>query len=376
MFFSAQERSVRRCLFTHHQCAHQTAPSTGLTFFSPSLRDKLLLVPVAERPGRAIRPDPVQFGRCEVRGAHLELENVLVTRLRRILVVGGTGMLGHVSVRVLRSGFDVQATVRAPDSVDPSVLGVPLHHLDALAGPYSIEAALDAANPDVVLNCIGMVKQLPQASDPVVAIAINSLFPHQLTAACERRAVRLIHVSTDCVFSGRLEPPARYVEEDEPDALDLYGRSKFLGEVTDTTALTLRTSIIGPELERTSGLLAWLQSHAGKQIQGYRNSIFSGLTTHALVGLLADVIAGAPELRGLYHLSTEPISKLDLISQLNDHLGLGCSIQPVDGPTINRALDSNRFQDETGLEVPDWTTMVTELSQVCGKIRPTVEGRP
>lgn len=284
-------------------------------------------------------------------------------RPHRVFVLGGTGMLGHVAVRVLRSRFDVQATVRAPDAVDPSVVGVPLHHLDALAGADSIEAALDAVNPEVVLNCIGVVKQLPQASDPVVAIAINSLFPHQLAAACERRAIRLIHISTDCVFSGRLEPPARYLEEDEPDPQDLYGRSKLLGEVTDTTALTLRTSIIGPELQRASGLLAWLQSQAGRQIQGYRNSIFSGLTTYALARLLAEVIADAPGLRGLYHVSTEPISKLDLISQLNDHLGLGCSIQPVDGPTINRVLDSDRFQDDAGLKVPDWTTLITELGE-------------
>jgi dTDP-4-dehydrorhamnose reductase len=284
-------------------------------------------------------------------------------------------MLGHVAVRVLRADFDVEATVRAPHSVDPSVLGVPLHQLDACGGSDSIEAALDAVSPDVVLNCVGVVKQLPQASDPVVAIAINSLFPHQLAAACDRRTVRLIHISTDCVFSGRLQPPARYVEQDDPDAQDLYGRSKLLGEVTDTTALTLRTSIIGTELERSSGLLAWLQSQAGKQIQGYRNSIFSGLTTHALVRLLAHVITHAPDLRGLYHLSAEPITKLDLVSHLNDQLGLGCSVQPVDGPTINRALDSQRFHNDTGLEVPDWTTMVAELG-VTEEMQFQAGGRP
>jgi dTDP-4-dehydrorhamnose reductase len=278
-----------------------------------------------------------------------------------VLILGATGMLGHVAVGVLGSRFEVQATVRDIGAARP-VLSVPLHRLDASDRPQNIEDVLDASRPQVVVNCIGIVKQLPEASDPVMSIRVNALFPHLVAAACRDRSIRLIHVSTDCVFSGRLQPPAAYTEEDEPDALDLYGRSKLLGEVVEAPALTLRTSIIGRELRGAGGLLGWLLSRARQPVQGYRHAIFSGLTTRAFASVLERIIVQEPDISGLYHVSAEPISKLDLISELNTTLGLGCEVEAVNGPRVNRALDASRFRARTQIDIPSWPAMIADLA--------------
>jgi dTDP-4-dehydrorhamnose reductase len=279
----------------------------------------------------------------------------------RVLVLGATGMLGHEALRVLGGDFHVEGTARDPDAARALGIEAPLHRLDA-ASADDLDAALDAASPDVAVNCIGIVKQLEAASLPVPSITVNSLFPHQLAAACAARGIRTIHVSTDCVFDGELPPPAAYREDDLPDARDLYGRSKLLGEV-DAPALTLRTSIIGPELERASGLLAWLVSQAGSEIRGFANAYFSGLTTTALAGVIGRAIRDAPELAGLYHVSSEPISKLDLVTALDRALGLGCTIVSADEPRINRALDSTRFRAATGIEIPSWEEMIASYAK-------------
>lgn len=281
----------------------------------------------------------------------------------RVLVLGATGMLGHVALRVLSEGFHVEAAARDPIAAGALGIEAPLHRLDA-ADAERIPDVLEAARPDVVVNCVGIVKQLAEASQPIPSISVNALFPHRLAEACAVSGVRLLHVSTDCVFSGEIgPPPAAYAEDDRPDARDLYGLSKLLGEV-GAPALTLRTSIVGPELgDRSTGLLEWLLSQAGREIKGFANAWFSGLTTEALARVLAAVIRDAPGLAGLYHLSSEPISKLDLVTRLDAALGLGCEIVPSDEPRINRALDSKRFRAETGIEIPDWDMMVAQLAR-------------
>jgi dTDP-4-dehydrorhamnose reductase len=279
----------------------------------------------------------------------------------RVLVLGATGMLGHEALRVLGSDFQVEGTARDPEAARALGIDVPLHQLDA-AEPADLAAALDAARPDVVVNCVGIVKQLDAASQPVPSITVNSLFPHRVAVACVERGARAIHVSTDCVFSGERPAPGAYGEDDLPDARDLYGRSKLLGEV-GAPALTLRTSIIGWELERASGLLGWLVSQAGNEIRGFANAWFSGLTTEALAGVIARVIREAPELAGLYHVSSEPISKLDLVTALDRALGLGCTIVPADEPHVNRVLDSSRFRSATGIEAPGWEEMIASCAK-------------
>jgi dTDP-4-dehydrorhamnose reductase len=280
----------------------------------------------------------------------------------RILVLGATGMLGHVACGVLAEHFDLLATARDTARAQRLGLDVELHSFDA-GRAQQLPALLDLSQPDVVLNCIGIVKQLEAAAQPVPSIEINSLLPHRVAEACRQRSIRLIHVSTDCVFSGRLEPPGAYTELDVPDPVDLYGRSKLLGELSYEEGLTLRTSIIGRELERASGLLAWLESQAGRAIRGFANAWFSGLTTRALSELIAEIVVGEPKLTGVFQVSSEPISKLDLVSRLNDILELGCEIEPVEEPRVNRVLDSTRFRERTGLAIPSWDTMLADYKR-------------
>ncbi len=280
----------------------------------------------------------------------------------RILVLGATGMLGHEAVRVLAERFEVQATARDVERARALGVSAALHELEA-SEAHALPELLTAAAPDVVLNCVGIVKQLEEASRPIPSINVNSLLPHRLEEACAAQGARLIHVSTDCVFSGRLAPPGLYTEDEVPDPVDLYGRSKLLGEVAGEGALTLRTSIIGWEPERASGLLEWLVSQAGRPIRGFANAIFSGLTTRALSRVVEEVILEAPRLSGLYHVSAEPITKLELVTLLDEALELGCEIEPAEEPHINRALDSSRFRRATRIEIPSWDCMVAELSE-------------
>ena len=277
----------------------------------------------------------------------------------RVLILGGTGMLGHEAVRTFARSYEVHTSVRSPESAEVFGLPATLHRFDAFE-PAALPGLLDFVAPSLVLNCIGIVKQLEDANRPLPAIALNSLFPHQVAAACAARGCRLIHVSTDCVFSGSLPLGQAYTEEDVADARDLYGLTKLLGEVTEPPGLTIRTSIIGWELTRGVGLLAWFAAQDGKEVQGYTNAVFSGLTTRALSGLLVEVSRSYPELAGLYHVSADPITKFDLLHLLRDRLGLDTTIRPVDEPTVNRALDSRRFTQETGLTAPSWTKMLDD----------------
>lgn len=266
-------------------------------------------------------------------------------------------MLGHEAVRRFSAAFDVHASVKDVDAARRFDLPAELHAFDAYE-PEALPALLAAAGPDVVVNCIGIVKQLEDASRPAPAIAINSLFPHRLAEACAEEDCRLIHISTDCVFSGDLPLGSAYTEDDLADARDLYGLTKLLGEV-GSPALTLRTSIIGWELQRAAGLLAWFAQARG-HLRGYTNAIFSGLTTRAFSDVLVEIASSFPDLKGLYHVAAEPISKFDLLRMIDERLALGRDIEPVDEPVVNRALDSTRFRTETGIEPPSWDEMLDE----------------
>jgi dTDP-4-dehydrorhamnose reductase len=282
-----------------------------------------------------------------------------MTPLGSVLVLGGTGMLGHVLLEVLSARYDTHAAVRDVERAQALGLRGPLHALDARE-PAQLERVLDAVRPDAVINAIGLVKQLEEAARPLPAIALNALFPHALAERCAARGVRLVHVSTDCVFSGSLPPPAAYTEDDPADARDLYGMTKLLGEVHADGALTVRTSIVGWELERASGLLEWFAAQDGRTVAGYSNAYFSGLTTRALARVLSDVLADHPSLSGLYHVSSERISKLDLLMRLREALRMHCEITPVQEPRINRALDSRRFREVTAIAIPGWAEMIDE----------------
>jgi len=270
-------------------------------------------------------------------------------------------MLGHKLYQVLGPRFDTHATVRSDQGAaqrlgvldpDRTVAHVSADTFDTVA------RAVASVEPEVVVNCIGIVKQAREARDPITSIAINSLFPHRLARLCATRGARLIHVSTDCVFSGRT---GRYTEGDLPDPPDLYGRSKLLGEVGDGDGLTVRTSIIGRELSGANGLVEWFLCQQGS-VRGFQRAIFSGLTTHALADVLASVISDHGALTGVRHVAAEPISKFDLLQMLRDAYGRDVQIVPDDEVILDRSLDGTAFERETGLHAPSWAEMVAQLA--------------
>lgn len=221
----------------------------------------------------------------------------------------------------------------------------------------SVIQLLTRLEPSVVINCVGLVKQLAEANDAIAAIKINALLPHQLARYCQQVNARLIHVSTDCVFSGA---KGMYVEQDLPDAQDLYGRSKLLGEVDYDNAITLRTSIIGHEIDSHHGLVDWFLSQKG-QVKGYRKAIFSGLPTVELARVIRDFVIPNPNLHGTYHVSASPINKYELLKLVERVYGAEVEILPNDDLVIDRSLNSTRFQVLTGYTPPPWEVLIHGL---------------
>jgi dTDP-4-dehydrorhamnose reductase len=211
-----------------------------------------------------------------------------------------------------------------------------------------------------MINCVGVVKQREEAKAAIPNLEINALLPHRLAQLARSIGGRLIQMSTDCVFSGRR---GNYRESDPSDAEDLYGKAKFLGEVSDDPCLTLRTSIIGRELTRKTGLLEWFLAQRGKTVKGFRNAIFSGFTTAEMSRIIERMLVTHPRASGLYHVSAEAISKYELLRKINDALELGITVVPEDEPHCDRSLDSTRFRKEFGYHPPAWDAMVSELAK-------------
>jgi dTDP-4-dehydrorhamnose reductase len=213
--------------------------------------------------------------------------------------------------------------------------------------------------PDVVINAIGLVKQRPDAVDPIKAVRVNALLPHLLHRAVSGIGGRLIQISTDCVFDGAR---GGYRESETPDAVDLYGRSKVLGEVTGPGALTLRTSMVGRELSGRAGLLEWFLSHRNGEVPGFTHAVFSGLTTPVFSDLLLTLVERHPGLTGLYHVGADPIDKARLLRLLNDAYGAGVAVVPAPDVRLDRSLDSSAFRAATGWVPPSWESMVSGLA--------------
>lgn len=280
----------------------------------------------------------------------------------RILILGGTGMLGHMACRVFREEHEVYATSRASVTRDSRCKDVfaKVHLLEDVDGRDEgrIRQVFSKCQPQVALNCIGVVKQLKEGNDPLVAIPVNSLLPHGLARICSEHGVKLIQLSTDCVFSGER---GSYKETDPPDALDLYGRSKLLGEIDYGEHLTIRTSMIGRQLRGNTGLMEWFLGQKGKEIQGYTRVVFSGLTTRALSEVILAVLKKRRSLKGVYHVASEPISKFHLLSRVKESLKLGVNIHPVDHPACDRSLDGSLFVKETEIAIPSWEAMLDKF---------------
>jgi len=283
----------------------------------------------------------------------------------RVLVLGGEGMLGHKAAAVLARRFQVYASFRDPHGPwcdFPQYAGYPAERLlsgvDALDFT-TVTGAVETVRPDAVINCIGIIKQLKEASDAVLTITLNSLFPHRLADLCVTTGARLVHMSTDCVFSGR---KGAYTEDDVPDPEDLYGRSKLLGEVDRPSCLTIRTSIFGRDFLKQDALLEWFLSNRGGRVKGYKNAIYSGFPTQVLARIIGDLLADQPTLSGLVQVASAPISKYALLMMLKESMDLDIEIEPFDDPPCDRSLSAARFVRATGYRIPSWEEMVAEVA--------------
>ncbi|MDY0744277.1 SDR family oxidoreductase [Paucibacter sp. R3-3] len=278
-----------------------------------------------------------------------------------VLVIGASGMLGNAVLRLFAEsdGYRVSGSARSaallrklPVKLHSHIVtGVDVDNADSLARLFAV------TRPDVVVNCVGLIKQLAEADDPLAAIPINALLPHRLARLCEVAGARLVHMSTDCVFSGKA---GNYRESATPDATDLYGRSKLMGEVDYPHAVTLRTSIIGHELDSANGLVGWFLSQTGG-VKGFTRAIFSGLPTVELARVIRDHVLPRPELRGLYHVSATPIDKHALLTLVAKAYDRDTPITPDDRLVIDRSLDSSRFREATGYQPPNWPELVRRM---------------
>ena len=283
--------------------------------------------------------------------------------IKNILILGASGMLGHMLVRILSPHHNVVGTTSSKydekshlnrilsennwvDQVDVRNLSI-------------VEKTIRVSKPDVVINCVGLIKQKIASENSADAIHLNSLFPHQLAEICSKSNVRLIHFSTDCVFQGT--PGVKRIS-DSPNATDLYGLSKLLGEVNTWPCLTLRTSIVGRQLFGSESLFEWAISRRGTTVNGYKNAIYTGLTTNRISQIIKKVIEDFPELSGIYQVASSPISKFELISKLNDHLKLNLQIEPETDFHCDRTLDGTKFIKSTNIDIPSWDDMLTEFA--------------
>jgi len=279
----------------------------------------------------------------------------------KILIFGGSGMLGHQLWINFQKEHDVWVTLRGNRNNFPDVSEFPKDrvrlNVDALYFDQ-VSRALAAIQPDMVINCIGLIKQHGHlAEDPIFSISLNAMFPHKLSLQCRIANIKLIHVSTDCVFSGN---KGNYTEEDHADANDIYGRTKFLGEVKYPHCITLRTSIIGRELQNNLGLVEWFLAQEGK-IDGFTKAIFSGLTTNELANVIMNYVVPNNSLSGLYHVSSDPISKYELLNLIKEVYGKDIKINPYDSYQIDRSLDSMKFQKATGYMPRSWKHLIEDM---------------
>lgn len=284
----------------------------------------------------------------------------------KVLVLGGSGMLGHKLVQSWKDRFEVWAAIRGKFA-DYERYGVfdkdrTVEGIDAM-NFATIEAAIKQVKPDVVVNAIGIIKQLPSAKNTVLTLTVNAILPHKLAALAETEGFRLIGISTDCIFDGK---KGNYRDDDPSDAEDLYGKSKFLGEVSGKNCLTIRSSIIGRELESAHSLVEWFlsnrDSNGNGKIKGFTGAIYSGFPTIVMADIIADLLENYPDLEGVYQVSSDPINKFDLTNLFNKYYRAGIEIEPETEFHIDRSLNSDRFRALTGFKPDTWETMVEKMA--------------
>lgn len=270
-------------------------------------------------------------------------------------------MLGHIVWDEARKrGLETYGTMRRIPQGEEKRFPQERVRLGVDAEQYAtVTSAIEDIHPDVVINCLGVVKQSPTIDDAVATININSLFPHLLSRDCAKLGFRLVHLSTDCVFSGKM---GGYKESDQPDPVDFYGVSKLMGEPSGDNVLVIRTSMFGPELGKRQGLLEWFLAQKGTTVRGFTNAVFSGFYTRSLAGLIFDIISQS-SVSGLRHLGGEPLSKFALLGKVRDACGLPIHIVPDGSIHLDRSLDSTLICKECHLQIPTLDSMVATLAQ-------------
>ena len=283
----------------------------------------------------------------------------------KILVLGGEGMLGQKMYQTLLSRYpDTSCTVARPlgepfyQRIDLFHQGRVIDKVDAMDFPF-LHEILKAERPGHIVNCIGIIKQRESSKSAIPSITLNSLLPHKLAEWAGEWGGRVIHFSTDCVFSGR---HGSYTETSPSDSEDLYGKSKYLGEVAEENALTLRTSIIGRELANFRSLLEWFLSQKGKSVRGFKRVSYSGVTTNYMADLVCRIVSEHPNLFGLYQVTSPTISKYDLLCMIRDAFRLDIEIVPDENEVSDRSMVGDAFLRATGYQSPDWPGLVAQLA--------------
>jgi len=282
----------------------------------------------------------------------------------KLLILGANGMIGSAMMHSLLESdeYQVFGSIRNPklalnhpfNSMARTITDLDLSNPDHLSELFCI------ASPDMVINCAGLTKHHPMGNLPLPVLALNSMLPHRLAKLCEATNSRLIHISTDCVFSGE---SGLYQEDDFPDARDIYGKSKCLGEVIGPNTVTLRTSTIGHEIGTKNGLLEWFLSQT--KCSGYQKAIFSGLTTVEFAKVVRDYVIPNKDISGLYHVGATPIDKFSLLTLIAKVYGKEIQIIPDDTFKIDRSLNVKKFQNFTGYCPPSWDNLLSEMHSKC-----------
>jgi len=281
----------------------------------------------------------------------------------KVLVLGASGMLGNTTLRVMceNDNWNVSGTVRSKEIISKFPNNIASRIIDGVDVSQTdrLEEKIHSLQPDVVINCIGITKQIDESDDPLFAIPINALLPHQLEKMCADISSRLIHISTDCVFSGE---KGNYIEDDFADARDLYGLSKYLGELHSNNTVTLRTSIIGHELNSNNGIVEWFLSQENN-CKGYTRAIFSGLTTVELARIIRDIVIPNKNLMGLYHVAANVISKFDLLNLIAEVYGKRIDITQDEQVIVDRSLNAEHFNRITNYSPPSWTELIKIMNK-------------
>lgn len=280
----------------------------------------------------------------------------------RVLILGITGMLGHTLFKEMNknTNLEVFGTTRNKNGLENYFTEDEMIKIRGNVDADNFETvirAIASVQPTIIINCIGIIKQLPISKDPLTAITVNAQLPHRISLVARSANARFIHISTDCVFNGK---KGNYTEKDHSNAEDLYGRTKFLGEVAYPHCVTLRTSIIGHELKTNYSLVDWFMSQQN-DVNGFTKAMYSGFPTIEIVNIISNYVIPNKNLTGLYHVSSDPISKFDLLNILKEIYKKDININPFSDFVLDRSMNSDKFKIATGYVVPSWNQLIENM---------------